>query len=106
VAQLQYVSNLLIPRISYETGQFRYYHPITGDDVTSTIDAWTNDWTEQENGLTAIRLRTQYSVQKQYLRDLDGAQETLAAWLESVAQLEEETEQKTSGITFLEGSIL
>lgn len=106
VAELRYMSNLLIPKITYESGAFAFYHPTTGANVTADIDKWENDWTSQEKGAAAIRLRAQYQVQKSYLRDLDGANETLAAWLEAVGQLEDETESKTAGVTYLEGSIL
>jgi hypothetical protein len=47
-----------------------------------------------------------YMVQKQYLRDPNAANDTLASWLEAVGQLEDETESKTAGITYLEGCIL
>lgn len=106
VAELRYVSNLLIPRISYESGAFAFYHPTTGENITTEIDNWVNDWTVQEAGAAAIRLRAQYSVQKSYLRDSEGAAETMMGWLEAIGQLEDETESKMAGITYLEGSIL
>ena len=107
VAELRYLTNLGIPRITFESGAFAYYHPATGELLsTAEVDAWSNDWTSQEGGTRAIRLRAQYSVQKSYLRDLDGANDTLAGWLEAVGQLEDETESKTAGVTYLDGSIL
>lgn len=106
VAELRYLTNIGIPRLTFEFGQFAYYHPATGEEITSTIDAWTNDWTQQEAGAAAIRMRAMYSVQKNYLKDAEGATETLAGWLEAVGQLEDETESKTAGITYLEGGFL
>lgn len=108
VAELRYLTNLGIPRVSWDptAGGFAFYHPTTGENITSTIDAWTNDWTQQEAGATAIRLRAMYSAQKNYLRDLEGAQETLAGWLEAVGQLEEETESRSAGVQYLEGCFL
>lgn len=106
VAELYYLTNLLIPKLTYESSAFAFYHPTTGANITSTIDTWTNDWTLQESGATAIRLRAMYMTQKSYLHDLDAANETLAAWLEAIGQLEDETESKDSGITYLEGSLL
>jgi hypothetical protein len=106
VVELRYLTNLGIPRLAYESGAFAYYHPTTGENITAEIDSWSNDWTSQEAGATAIRLRAQYSVQKSYLRDLEGANETLAAWLEAVGQLEDETESKTAGVQYLEGCLL
>lgn len=106
VAELRYVSNLLIPKIAYESSAFAYYHPTTGVNITTDIDSWENDWTQQEKGAAAIRLRAQYMVQKSYLRDLEGANDTLASWLEAVGQLEDETESKTAGTCYLEGTLL
>lgn len=108
VAELRYLTNIGIPRISWDptAGGFAFYHPTTGENITSTIDNWANDWTSQEAGATAIRMRAMYSVQKNYLRDMEGANDTLAGWLEAVAQLEDETESKTAGVQYLEGSIL
>lgn len=106
VAELRYLTNLGIPRVTYESGAFAFYHPTTHENITSTVDQWENDWTSQEAGATAIRLRAMYSVQKLYLRDLEGAAETLAGWLEAIGQLEDETESKTAGITYLEGGLL
>lgn len=106
IAELRYLTNLGIPRITFESGAFAYYHPTTGELLSTTeVDAWANDWTQQEGGAAAIRLRAQYSTQKHYLRDMEGAQESLAAWLEAVGQLEDETESKTTGLTFIEGSL-
>lgn len=104
--ELRYMSNLLIPRLTYESSAFAYYHPTTGVNITADIDKWENDWTSQEKGAAAIRLRAQYMTQKSYLRDMEGANETLAGWLEAVGQLEDETESKTAGVQYLEGTIL
>lgn len=106
VAELYYLTNLGIPRITYESSAFAYYHPTTHENITADIDLWANDWTSQEAGATAIRLRAMYSVQKSYLRDTEAATETLSAWLEAVGQLEDETESKNTGVTYLEGCIL
>lgn len=107
VVELRYMSNLLIPKIKYDTAlsTWAYYDPMTMEKITD-IDSWSNDWTLQESGRNAIRMRTMYSVQKNYLRDIEGSQETLAGWLEAVGQLEEETEQKTAGISYLGGQLL
>lgn len=105
IAEFRYLTNIGIPRIAYESGAFAYYHPTTGEVITSEIDSWANDWTSQEAGATALRLRAQYMLQKQYLKDLEGAGETLGAWLEAVGQLEDETESKHAGVTYLEGSL-
>lgn len=107
IAEFRYLTNLGIPRVTWESGAFAFYHPTTGTLLTSAqLDAWVNDWTTQEAGATAIRFRTQYSVQKNYLKDLEGAQESLAGWLEAVGQLEDETESKTTGVTYLDGCLL
>lgn len=106
VAELRYLTNLGIPRVTYEAGSFAFYHPTTGENITATIDDWVNDWTQQEAGAAAIRLRAMYSVQKLYIRDPEAASETLTGWLEAVGQLEDETESKTAGITYVEGCIL
>lgn len=105
IAELRYLTNNIIPRVAYESSAFVYYHPQTGEQISS-IDSWVNDWTMQEAGAEAIRMRAKYKVQKGYLKDTEGATETLADWLEAVGQLEEETEQKTAGVTYLEGGIL
>lgn len=104
--ELRYLTNLGIPRVTHESSAFAFYHPTTNENITADIDKWENDWTSQEAGATAIRLRAMYSVQKLYLRDIEGANETLAGWLEAVGQLEDETESKTAGVTYLEGTIL
>lgn len=108
VAELRYLTNIGIPRVSWDpaAGGFAFYHPTTGENITGTIDNWSNDWTSQEAGAAAIRQRAMYLVQKNYLRDTEASQETLAGWLEAVGQLEDETESKTSGIQYLEGAIL
>lgn len=106
VVELWYLTNLGIPRVTYESGNFTFYHPTTGEDVTATIDEWVNDWTIQEAGAMAIRLRAKYAVQKGFLRDSEGAAETLADWLEAIGQLEDETESKTAGVTYVEGCLL
>lgn len=106
VAELWYLTNLSIPRVTYESGSFAFYHPTTGEDITGTIDEWVNDWTSQEAGAAAIRNRAMYSVQKYFLRDMEAAQDSLAGWLEAVGQLEDETESKNAGVFYLEGSLL
>lgn len=106
VVELRYLTNIGIPRLTYENGAFAFYHPVTGEDITTKVDDWSNDWTSQEAGAAAIRLRAMYMTQKNYLKDSEGAQETLTSWLEAVGQLEDETESKTAGVTYLEGTIL
>lgn len=106
IVELWYLTNLSIPRVTYESGSFAFYHPTTGEDITATIDEWVNDWTIQEAGAAAIRMRAMYSVQKNFLRDMEAAQDSLAGWLEAVGQLEDETESKTAGVTYLEGGLL
>jgi hypothetical protein len=104
--ELWYLTNLGIPRVTYENGAFAFYHPVTGEDITSTIDNWENDWTMQEAGAAAIRLRATYSVQKYFLKDMEAAQDALSGWLEAIGQLEDETESKTAGVVYLEGCLL
>lgn len=109
IAELRYLTNIGIPRVSWDpvAGGFAFYHPTTGAALTTDqIDAWSNDWTMQEAGAAAIRARAMYLVQKNYLKDMDGANETLAGWLEAVGQLEDETESKTAGVQYLEGCII
>lgn len=105
-AELRYCTNLGIPRVTWESGAIAFYHPTTGENITSTIDNWTNDWTQQEAGAAAIRMRAKYMAQKGYLGDKEGAQDTLADWLEAVGQLEDETEGKQAGIQYLEGAFI
>lgn len=107
VCELRYVTDLGVPKVVYENGAYVYYHPTTGQLLTSTqIDAWTNDWLTQDAGHAAIYARTMYDLQKTYLRDLEGANETLANWLEMITQLENETESKTSDVTELVGTFM
>lgn len=106
VAELRYLTNLGIPRVTWEAGAVAFYHPTTGENITSSINAWVNDWTLQEAGAAAIRLRAKYTTQKGYLHDREGANETLADWLEAVGQLEDETESKTAGVMYLDGCLL
>lgn len=106
IAELRYVTNLGIPRVTYESGAFAFYHPTTGEDITASVDLWENDWTSQEAGAAAIRLRAMHQVQRLYLKDAEGAADSLAAWLEAVGQLEDETESKTAGVAYLEGGLL
>ncbi len=107
VAEFRYLTDLGIPRVTYENGQYRYYHPTTNAELTTAqLDNWSNDWLTQEKGGEAIRTRTMYMVQKQYIKDSDGANETLATWLELIGQMENETESKTAGLSELPGTIL
>lgn len=106
VAELRYVSNIGIPRVTWEAGATAFYHPTTGENITSTVDTWSNDWTQQEAGALAIRMRAKYAIEKGYLGRSDEAQNTLADWLEAVGQLEDETEGKTSTGQWVEGCIL
>lgn len=106
VAELRYLTNLGIPRQTFESGAIAYYHPTTGENITPSIDTWENDWTQQEAGAMVIRLRAMYATQKYYLKDQEAAADTLSGWLEAVGQLEDETETKTAGVQYLEGSIL
>lgn len=105
VAELRYVTNLGVPKVTRENGVWSYYAP-NGQPLTSfEVDAWSNDWLSCEAGEAAIRARTTYLVQKEYLRDTEGAMETLSTWLEMIGQLESETETKTSGVTYIEGGL-
>lgn len=107
VAELRYLTNIGIPRVTWESGAVAFYHPTTGEGLASAaVDAWVNDWTQQEAGHYAIRYRAKYTTQKGYLGDKEGAMDTLADWLEAVGQLEDETESKTSNVQYLEGQIL
>lgn len=107
VAELRYVTNIGIPRVTWEAGAYKFYHPVTNAVMTETdLDNFTNDWLSCEHGGEMIRARTMYDVQKTYLRDLEGANESLATWLELVQQLENETEAKQGGLTELPGCIL
>jgi len=107
VAELRYLSDLGIPKCVYDTGAYRYFHPTTGAEMSSTeLDAFTNDWLTQDNAAEMIRARAMYMVQKNYTRDPEGANDSLGVWLEMVAQLENETESRTAGLTELPGCIL
>ena len=103
--ELRYLTNIGIPRVTYESGAIVFYHPITGEDITSSVGQWSNDWTQPEAGQYAIRTRAKYMLQKGYLGDKEGAMDTLADWLEAVGQLEDETESKTAGVQYLEGCL-
>lgn len=107
VAELRYLSNIGVPRVVYEGGAYKFFHPTTGAEMNSTdLDNFSNDWLTHDNGAAMIRARTMYEVQKNYLRDAEGANESLGNWLEMVAQLENETESKQGGLTELPGCIL
>jgi hypothetical protein len=107
VAELRYLANITFPLVNYELGAYVYYHPETRALLTTAqVDAWTNDWLEQEKGFGAIYARTKYAVAKEYLRDMELANDELATWLEMVGQLEAETESKVSGMSELPGTIL
>lgn len=106
-AELRYLTSTLIPRLNYENGAYVYYHPTTGQRLSSTdLDNWTNDWTSQEGGQAALMARTRYEVQKSFLGDPEGAQDSLTSWLEMVAQLENETESKMGQVAQLGGCLL
>lgn len=106
IAELRYLTNIGIPRITYESGVYAYYHPTTGEEISALLlDQWVNDWTLAESGQLAIRMRAKYMLQKGYLGDREAAAETLADWLEAVGQLEDETESKQAGVQYLEGSL-
>jgi hypothetical protein len=109
VLELRYISNLSVPKVSYDgsTNTYRYWHPDTNVELTTAqVDTWSNDWLTQEGAEAAIRARTTYELQKTYLKDEEGAASSLGLWLEMIAQLENETESKTGALGWLEGSFL
>lgn len=106
VCEIRYLTNLGIPKAVRENSAWAYYGPNGEPLTTAEVDAWSNDWLTCEAGEAAVRARTMYTVQKEYLRDMEGAADMLGVWLEMVGQLEAETESKTTGITYLEGCLL
>lgn len=107
VAELRYLANITFPLVNYELGAYVYYHPETHVALTTDqVDAWTNDWLEQEKGFAAIYARTKYHIAKEYLRDMELANDELTTWLEMVGQLENETESKTGGLSELPATIM
>lgn len=99
VAELRYLTDIGVPKVIYENGAYKFFHPATGEEMTSAqLDAFSNDWLTQDGAEAAIRARTMYMVKKEYLRDPEGANEDLGTWLEMIAQLEAETESKVAGL--------
>lgn len=107
VAELRYLSDIGIPKVTYESGAYKYFHPVTMAEMSSTdLDNFTNDWLQQDSAEAMIRARTMYMLQKEFLRDPEGANDSLGVWLEMTAQLENETESKVAGLSELPGCIL
>lgn len=104
----RYVSDIGVPKVRYENSAFAFYAPpdFTRRMSAAELDGFANDWTDQKGAYTLVRTRAAYLLQKEYLRDVDAANDWLNQWLEQVQQLEIETEKRTVGTAFIEGTIL
>jgi hypothetical protein len=73
---------------------------------TDELDAYTSDWFDYVGAYHQTRTRAAYTLAKEVMRDADLANDYLTQWLEQVASLDVETEQRTGGMTEILGTIL
>jgi hypothetical protein len=104
----RYVRDLGVPEVRYEGGSFKFYAPPDGVRQMSTdeLDAYTSDWFDYVGAYHQTRTRAAYTLAKEVMRDADLANDYLTQWLEQVASLDVETEQRTGGMTEILGTIL
>lgn len=102
-----FVSDIGVPVLKYESGAYKFYAPDGVRLLTATeVDNFSNDWTSPQGAGHMIRARASYLLYRDNLSDPDRAQDWLTTWLEHVAQLEDETDMKTTGAVEIEGCIL
>lgn len=110
VVEGRYVVDIGIPEIRYNqnSSAYEFYKPPTFTQLMTAaeLSAFENDWTDMNGAGYMIKARAAHYLYNQNLKDPEGADAWLNAWLEHVGVVEEETEEKTAGATEIAGCLL
>jgi len=90
----RYTTDISVPKVSYAASVYSFFQP---DGVTALTDAFTNSWLVDDKGAQALRHDVMSRLYQHVLKDADSAMAEKTAWLEMIAELEVQTDQRVGG---------